>query len=249
VKLTSTIDRRLLVNWRADPDVVQRLLPEPMRPTLVAGSAVVGVCVVRLKHAKPARLPVPGLTSDGIAHRVGVEWDTPDGLARGVFIWQRHTNSVANRVLGGRVFPGVHQPARFSVKETRRRLAILVPGIAEVSVTVGGTFDSKVFRGLDEASEFFERAPLGISPGHAGNLESIRLVTNEWVVEPAALECARSTFYENARSFPAGSVIPDSAMLMRNVAAEWIGGDVVIPPWENGRYVGFGARPVGGGAR
>src|SRR5256885_147785 len=35
--LRGVIDRRILVNYRADPDVLSKLLPSPFRPKLVEG--------------------------------------------------------------------------------------------------------------------------------------------------------------------------------------------------------------------
>jgi uncharacterized protein YqjF (DUF2071 family) len=52
------IKRRILVNYRADPTVVQRLLPRPFRPKLHAGHAIVGVCLIRLEQIRPAGIPV-----------------------------------------------------------------------------------------------------------------------------------------------------------------------------------------------
>ena len=45
------IERRILVNYRADPAVVARTLPPPFRPRLVRGSAMVGICLIRLLSA------------------------------------------------------------------------------------------------------------------------------------------------------------------------------------------------------
>ncbi|MFJ2628358.1 hypothetical protein ACIO6T_34380 [Streptomyces sp. NPDC087532] len=41
LRLSSVIERRLLVNYRVDPDPAARLLPEPLRPHVVHGYAVV----------------------------------------------------------------------------------------------------------------------------------------------------------------------------------------------------------------
>jgi hypothetical protein len=37
------IDRRILVNYRVDPDVVARTLPPPFRPKLHRGYGLVGI--------------------------------------------------------------------------------------------------------------------------------------------------------------------------------------------------------------
>src|SRR5437899_2482413 len=70
------IDRRLLVNYRVDPDVLAPLLPAPFRPKLVRGYGLVGICLIRLKRVRPTFLPSwLGIASENAAHRAAVEWD------------------------------------------------------------------------------------------------------------------------------------------------------------------------------
>src|SRR5881396_2782108 len=82
------IKRRLLVNFRADPAVVQRILPAPFRPKLHRGHSLVGICLIRLEHIRPAGLPgALGLSSENAAPRIAVRW--VDGSAvRGVLARQ-----------------------------------------------------------------------------------------------------------------------------------------------------------------
>ncbi len=53
--LSGLIKRRLLVNYRADPEFVQRLLPKRMRPKVVEDVAMVGICLIRLEGIRPQR--------------------------------------------------------------------------------------------------------------------------------------------------------------------------------------------------
>src|SRR5476651_2639127 len=70
------IDRRILVNYRVEPDILARLLPRRFRPKLVNGSGMAGVCLIRLKHIRPRFLPsFLGISSENAAHRIAVEWD------------------------------------------------------------------------------------------------------------------------------------------------------------------------------
>ena len=67
------IGRRLLVNFRADPDVIQRQLPARSRPKLYDRHAVAGICLIRLEDIRPKRFPrMLGLTSENAAHRIAV---------------------------------------------------------------------------------------------------------------------------------------------------------------------------------
>ena len=46
--ISGLIRRRILVNFRVDPDVIQPLLPAPFRPKLLGDAAVAGICLPRL---------------------------------------------------------------------------------------------------------------------------------------------------------------------------------------------------------
>ena len=115
------IKRRLLVNFRAAPKVVQDILPEPFHPKLHSGQAIVGVCLIRLERIRPAGLPgIIGFSSENAAHRIAAEWKDPKGLQKeGAFIPRRDTDALLNRLAGGRLFPGEHNAARRVVKRDR----------------------------------------------------------------------------------------------------------------------------------
>src|SRR5258708_37019501 len=108
------IDRRILVNFRVDPDALARLLPAPFRPKMAKGAGMAGVCLIRLKKVRPRFLPAfVGISSENAAHRIAVEWDENGFTREGVFIPRRDTSSWLNTWLGGRLFPGVHHHAGF----------------------------------------------------------------------------------------------------------------------------------------
>src|SRR6266567_9057650 len=70
------IRRRILANFRIDPDVMQRHMPSRFRPKLHNGFAVAGICLIRLEHIRPKLMPeIVGLNSENAAHRVAVLWD------------------------------------------------------------------------------------------------------------------------------------------------------------------------------
>ena len=52
------IDRRLLVNYRVDPDVVRPMLLEPPHLRLHEGHAIAGVCLIRLTKVRPTWTPM-----------------------------------------------------------------------------------------------------------------------------------------------------------------------------------------------
>lgn len=65
-----------------------------------------------------------GLASENAAHRIAVEW-LEGGMTRsGVYVPRRDTSTWLNAVVGGRVFPGVHHRAKFTVHEADGQVAV-----------------------------------------------------------------------------------------------------------------------------
>src|SRR5438105_2598391 len=92
--IRGTIDRRILVNYRVDPEVLARILPKPFQPKLANGVGMAGVCLIRLKHIRPRFLPpFLGFSSENAAHRIAVQWQQGGEPREGVFIPRRDTSS------------------------------------------------------------------------------------------------------------------------------------------------------------
>jgi hypothetical protein len=231
-KVHGVIARRLLVNFRAEPAVVQRHLPSPFRPKLHNGHAVVGICLIRLENIRPKRFPkVFGLSSENAAHRIAVLWDDDEGSHEGVYIPRRDTGSLMNHLAGGRLFPGEHQRATFRVEDSTERISLqMVSADAKVQVAVAGEVATElpttsIFRTVAEASAFFEPGAVGYSATASGRqLDGVVLKTHSWSVTPLAIERVSSTYFADEAVFPAGSVTFDCALIMRNIAHEWLAG-------------------------
>ncbi|MCC7419747.1 MAG: DUF2071 domain-containing protein [Planctomycetaceae bacterium] len=224
-----TIDRRILVNFRADPEVVQRILPAPFRPRLIHGVSLVGICLIRLKGIRPGFLPAwCGIESENAAHRIAVEWDEGHETGSGVFVPCRDTSSRWNALAGGRLFPGLHHPARFDVDESDTAWNVAfdrLDGMTHVAVrTTAATSlpPTSVFATHDEASEFFARDSLGYSPARAANTyDGLELCTHTWRIEPLAVQHVESSFFDDPARFPPGTIAFDSAFLMHDIEHEW----------------------------
>jgi Uncharacterized conserved protein (COG2071) len=227
--IKGTIRRRLLVNFRADPAVVQRLLPGPFRPKLHKGHSLVGVCLIRLEQIRPAGLPgIFGLTSENAAHRIAVEWDGTDGHKEGVFIPRRDTSALLNRIAGGRIFPGEHHAARFFVLDDHRHIELsMTSRDGAVSVRVVGDECSALpatscFASLAEASQFFEGGSLGYSATRQGDrLDGLLLRTENWHVGALEIKDVFSSYFADPQLFPKASIEFDHALIMRDLAHEW----------------------------
>lgn len=225
------IDRRILVNYRVDPDVLSKVLPPPFRPKLIHGFGMAGICLIRLKQIRPRFLPgFIGVSSENAAHRIAVEWEQNGNLRQGVFVPCRDTSAWVNRMVGGRLFPGVHHHARFQIKESDDRFSVIldrVDGGAHVAVegrVATHLPATSVFASLQEASEFFEGGSLGYSPARrVGQFDGLELRTSRWKIEPLAIERVESSFFATRTLFPERSVQFDCALLMRNIEHEWHG--------------------------
>jgi len=226
--LEGVIARRLLLNFRARPASIQPLLPAPFRPKLVRGWAMAGLCLIRLESVRPRALPAPfGMASENAAHRIAVEWDESGLTREGVFILRRETDSRVNQLLGGRVFPGVHQLARFDTWETERRLKIDISEadgrrLVRVAARLGESWPTdSVFGSLADASAFFQRGSCGWSPDGRGGCEGMEIHIADWRAEPLFVERVESRLFNDRQLFPPGSVEFDSALLMRGIRHEW----------------------------
>ena len=229
-KIKGLIRRRLLVNFRASPDVVQRSLPFPFRPKLQGDYALVGICLIRLEQIRPAGLPrIFGLSSENAAHRIALEWEDSKGTRQeGVYIPRRNSESWFNRLAGGRIFPGYHHPAHFSVIDDGKQIQLSMRSVDEtVGLRVSGSEEecfprSSCFASLPEASAFFEAGSLGYSPSRDGaRSDGLLLRTNGWRVGILALSEVSSSYFEDVNRFPRGTIAFDHALIMRNIAHEW----------------------------
>jgi hypothetical protein len=223
------IDRRILVNFQVDPEVLSKVLPAPFSPKLAGGRGIAGICLIRLKDIRPRLMPsLCGISSENAAHRIAVEWDSQGRSQEGVYIPRRDTTSRLNTLLGGRIFPGLHHPARFDVREQGDFYSVALRSKdSQARLEVVGRVASElpkesVFSSLEEASAFFERGSVGYSATpDPRRFDGLELRSLSWRVEPLAVERVYSSFFSNEEIFPKGSVRFDCALLMRGIEHEW----------------------------
>jgi len=223
--LTGVIERRLLINYRVDPDVAARILPAPFTPTLVGGYAIAGICLIQLS-IRPTWLPDrASFRSLNGAHRFAVT--LPDG-SDAVYIPRRDSNSRVNSLLGGRLFPGAHHLATISAHDVGDRVQMALTsrdGSTHVEASVLTTdrlADASVFESVPHVSEFFERGSLGYSVTHDGGCyEGLELRAQNWSVTPVDVERVESTYFANRTLFPDGAAVLDNALLMRDIHHTW----------------------------
>jgi len=230
--LRGIIARRVLLNFRADPHVAQSMLPEPFVVKTYNGAAIVGICLIRLEQLRPKGFPSRvGMASENVAHRIAVHYPIKGGMRSGVFIWRRETDQKLVQMFGGRLFPGVHHGATFSVQENECQICMDVKsddGETDVSFSATTTTTTtnwqptSAFKSLDEASEFFKNGDCGFSCSlDQRSVEGMQLKISQWSVKPLAVQLKKAAFYSRSSRFQKGSVEFDCGLLMRAVPHEW----------------------------
>lgn len=225
--LRGVIDRRILVNFRIEPEPLDDVLPEGFRPRTVDGYAVGGVCCIRLTDIRPRGLPsAVGFDSENAAHRIGVEWEDDGEIRSGVYVPRRDTSSRLNSVVGDRLF-GRHYHADFDVREENSRYRLeMVSNHDGTSLSVDASeterfpVEDSIFDGVSEASEYHRCGSVGYSPSPDGSkLEGVELDTDDWMVEPLGVDDVHASFFEER--LPNDAFELDNALLMKEIGHEW----------------------------
>ncbi|MBW8522649.1 DUF2071 domain-containing protein [Chryseobacterium chendengshani] len=221
------IERRILINFTADPVDIEKILPYPFRPKIFKNKAIVGICLIRLKDIKPKGLPdFLGINSENGAHRIAVEWDENGKIKSGVYILRRDTSLPLNTWVGGRIFPGKHYLAKFNINEQEGNYHIDFKSSDDTEISIDAyetdIFNNKsIFETIENASCFFEKGDLGYSP-NKDKFDGLRLNAYQWKVKPLNVLDVKSSFFEDEKIFPKGSVQFDNALLMKNIEHEWL---------------------------
>ncbi|MDB4055767.1 DUF2071 domain-containing protein [Akkermansiaceae bacterium] len=228
-EVTGIIDHRILLNFRIDPEVMKKNLPEEFTPKVVGGYAIGGICQVSLSEMRAKGMPsIVGTGSHNAAHRIAV--DSSQG--EGVYVTRRDTNSWLNTMSGGRVFPGVYSKANFDVSASGDLYSVRIENkkkelIMSISAEVVSELpEGSVFESTEEVSDFFKTGNIGWSSKEQSNqFDAIELKTVEWGMEPLKVKESFSAYFSNTSIFPKGSVEFDSAMIMRNLKHSWVSRD------------------------
>lgn len=223
------IERRLLVNFAIDPEVLAAQLPDGFRPQLLGDCAVGGICFLQLAQLRTSGLPKwVGLRTQNAAHRYAVEWDHDGALRTGVFVERRDTNSRVASLAGGIIFPGRYHQADFDVQEDLPRVAIgVLSRDQQVDVHVQGSIVEELpgdlFESVDDALRFFKAGSLSYSPSATGScFDGVELASENWNASAVQLNDVFSSVFNDRTRFPQGSVTYDSALLMRNLPARFV---------------------------
>ncbi|MGS2727983.1 DUF2071 domain-containing protein, partial [Psychroserpens sp. BH13MA-6] len=227
-KIKGIIDRRILINYQIDKEVLENYLPKPFKPKLVNGKGIAGICLIRLKEIRPKSLPKQiGISSENGAHRIAVKWSENGIPKEGVYIPRRDTSSKLNSLAGGNIFPGIHHLAEFKVNEVNGNYEVGFVSDDNTSIEIKAKETNiwnkeSIFENLQSLSDFFEEGSVGYSLDK-NDFEGLELKAYNWKVSLLEVENVKSSFFENEDIFPKGSVKFDNALLMKDIEHEWIG--------------------------
>lgn len=168
------------------------------------------------------------MTSENAAHRIAVEWDTPEGPQTGVYIPRRDSDSFLNVAVGGRIYPGTQHLARFEVVEAEHDLHVAFKardGSSAVTLDVRVTAEltgSRLFADTAAASAFFEQGSIGYSAtDDPARFDGLALHTTAWKVDSGVAVRAESSFFADRTVFPEGSAELDCVLVMREIPVLW----------------------------
>jgi hypothetical protein len=147
--LEGVIRRRVLLNFRANPSTVARLLPAPLEVLTYNGFAIVGVCLIGMERLRPKGIAgALGLSSENMAHRIAIRYPTADGMKDGVFIWRRETDQCL--LLSARKMDWPMSLLKARLRPGGSRIRSFLPSITPSSFSGEATAASRArFRGTD----------------------------------------------------------------------------------------------------
>lgn len=218
--------RRLLVNFRIDPDALAAILPAPFEPRTVGDVAIGGVCCLRLRNVRPRGVPAAfGIDSENAAHRFGVEWEDDDGERQaGVYVPRRDTSSRLVERFGSRTF-GRHGLADFEVTAGDGRYGVSMRGRRDdTRIRVSGTVSDdlpadSVFDAVPDAAGYHECGTRGYSPAPDGSrFDCLAVTMDDWPVCPLAVDEVEASFLE--RNLAPDDYAFDNALLVTDVETE-----------------------------
>jgi len=232
--IRGTMDRRLLVNYRADTEAFEPLLPQPFRPREVGdtGKGIGSLCLMRIENARPWFAPFrEGMDVETLTHRISVEWERNGATGCGVYVPRRDVSSRLYAVLGDRFAPGEMSSADFDIEESEDGDYRAKVDCGTEFANVAGSLtdevdDGSVFDSLEDASSFFSSACVRYSESESGERhDGIEMRAREWSMEPLETKTARSSFFKRVEG-----VEFDSAFCMRGIDHEWRGSRPLAKP-------------------
>lgn len=222
------IDRRILINYKVENNVLRRLLPSPFSPRLINGYGIAGVCLIRRKQLKINSFPSwMSVNTETALYRIAVTWEQYGKQHTGSYVLRKETDSLMQIFANSRWSDDSQNWARFHVKEEKRsqqdvyEINCFSKDGTSLAITANTALrfpQESVLKTLDTASCFFEDESHYISPKYQTSVfNCLSETTLNWKMSPLSVGALQSDFFENKQLFPKGSIYFDHALLMKNV--------------------------------
>lgn len=196
--LHGSVDRRIVMNYRAEKEGLDDVLPDPLTAVEVEnGDGIAQAEVMRhrvsLLRSVPKPLRLPAQTA---SHRIGVEWD--DGK-RGMYVLRRDTNSGLGQLAGATLPIMRHGRARFQNREfgDRGEYSVQMDGegaFVKIDAHEAESVNGSVFGSTREAERFQRAEETSVEISDKGFVNSRLSVTGG--LRPLETVDARSTVLE-----------------------------------------------------
>ena len=201
---------RVLVLYRIDPSVLQRVLPAGMRPRIVQSYAVGVACYTRLGPSRFLRS-----SSDHLAYRFALEREDKDGPQPVTWVARRETSSWLEARCGEKLLRGEYGRSVFELHEDQfgLKLAVTSPRGEEfhLRAEAPGKLGESLFPSPHAVESFFaEHGEIQPADVFAPEADELDLKTC-FAPEPLAVFEVRSLFFDDRTVFPSGSATLDSA--------------------------------------
>ncbi|MEZ5976330.1 MAG: hypothetical protein R3F17_01825 [Planctomycetota bacterium] len=219
---------RALFTWKLDPTACRRVIPAPLRPKVIRGHAVGVVDCMRIVGLRPRLMPRPlGLTMEIASHLIVAEWMDQGQLRNVLYVMRR---DVQVRRLGraaGLLLPGHPYPAKVRLDDEAHGLRFALAsndGHCQLDLDARVT-DHWEHQDLFVGPPYLIRMLGNRSGGFLGFDEQghgslVELDAQPEHITPLSVGRAHSSLFTGA-AFPAGTSIPDAAVMQRDLICRW----------------------------
>lgn len=223
--LEGTIERRLLISYRADPDIVRTHLPTGSRHT-PSRATPSSVSASSNSASTPPACPERSASGPSTARTAtpsSTPTDNPPSTSPAETPTRRSSHPPA-----GDSSPAATTEPRITATEDEHNLRVTLDSrddLIHVTVKAHPTDQlpgDSVFADPATASAFFEHADTGYSDTtRIDCLDALILETANWSATPLAVDEVDSSYFDNSDRFPEGSITLDHGLLMRDIHHTW----------------------------
>lgn len=233
---TGILEDAVLLNFRTDIHVLNRILPPPFVPRLVDGYGLVGILMFKMRDlACEKNLGLPSPPSDHVLYRVAVSWQHGMRTHHGMYLLRHEVNTRLNvRQRRKGLFPVAASPIRWHktpgsemfgwTLNTHNQTRLKVRARLATAFPPGSVFDT-----LDQASLFFQKERAAIAPRFQQSIFAhTRFLPLNWKVKPLFIEALHTDMDQLGSLFPKEQIYFDSGLIWPRILCKWQKGHEIV---------------------